>query len=104
MADHEHLVRLTRALMEQGKIIEAGWVGFRVAVGLDGASKVRLNEMRNAFFAGSQHLFGSIMNTLDDGEEPTPADIRRLDLIHLELLAFLEEFKRKHGISPDATH
>jgi hypothetical protein len=54
--------------------------------------------MRLAFMAGAQHLFGSIAggtSVLDEDQEPTEGDLRRMDLIDQELRGFIEEFKRR---------
>lgn len=96
MADRTHLERLTRELTDQGKLIEAGWIGLRlVSIPLD-ASAIQLDEMRNAFFAGAQHLLGSIIGILDPGEEPTDADMRRMSLIQAELDGFIQQFELRH--------
>lgn len=92
MADRAFLERLSRELADQGKLIEAGWVGLRVACDLEDAPKIQLEEMRNAFFAGAQHLFASIMAILDPGSEPTDKDLERMDLIDRELKAFINDF------------
>lgn len=92
MADRAHLERLLRELTDKGKLIEAGWIGLRIAaIPLD-APAVQLEEMRNAFFAGAQHLFSSIMTILDEGEEPTKGDLTRMDLIEKELQSFINDF------------
>jgi hypothetical protein len=96
MADRAHLDRLTRELTDSGKLIEAGWVGLRIACDLIDAPADQLREMRMAFFAGAQHLFGSIMNVLEPGEEPTDKDLQRMDLIHTELDAFIKDFELRH--------
>lgn len=96
MADRAHLDRLTRELTDSGKLIEAGWVGLRIACELIDAPADQLREMRMAFFAGAQHLFGSIMNILEPGEEPTDKDLQRMDLIHTELDAFIKDFELRH--------
>ena len=84
---------LKRRLADEGKLIEAGWVGLRLAaIPLD-APAIQLEEMHNAFMAGAQHLFASIMNVLDPDAEPTEADMRRMDLIDRELRAFGEALK-----------
>jgi hypothetical protein len=92
MADRAFLERLSRELADQGKLIEAGWVGLRVACDLEDAPKVQLEEMRNAFFAGAQHLFSSIMTILEPDAEPTEKDLERMDLIDKELRAFINDF------------
>jgi hypothetical protein len=96
MADRAHLDRLTRELTDSGKLIEAGWVGLRIACDLIDAPADQLREMRMAFFAGAQHLFGSILNVLEPGEEPTDKDLQRMDLIHTELDAFIKDFELRH--------
>lgn len=96
MADRAYLERLTKELTDQGKLIEAGWVSLRlVAIPLD-APAIQLEEMRNAFFAGAQHLLGSIMTFLDAGDEPTENDMRRMNLIQDELDSFIKEYSLKH--------
>lgn len=98
MADRAFLERLTKELTEQGKLIEAGWIGLRLAALPDNAPSVQLDEMRKAFFAGAAHLFSSINTILDPGEEPTDADMARMDNIHRELQAFeasLREFMQR---------
>lgn len=97
MADRSYLERLSRELTDEGKIIKAGWIGLRLAaIPLD-ASAIQLEEMRNAFFAGAQHLFSSIMTVLDpEGEEPTEADMLRMAMIQNELDNFIQAFELKH--------
>ena len=60
----EDVDRFTRELVDKGKIIEAGWAGLRLRAIQPDASDVQLTEMRMAFFAGAQHLFGTIMTIL----------------------------------------
>src|SRR5262245_12640166 len=101
MADRAFLERLTRELIEQGKLIEAGFVSYRLTVMSPDAGKLQLEETRMAFFAGAQHLFGSLMSSsLDPGAEPTEGELARMDHIHNELQTFLAEFEKKHGIVP----
>jgi hypothetical protein len=92
MADRAYLERISRELTDQGKLIEAGWLGMRIACQLENAPPLQLQEMRMAFFAGAQHLLGSIMAILDPGEEPTDKDMERMDLIQRELKAFVDDF------------
>src|ERR1700688_602016 len=87
---------LTKRLTDDGMIIEAGWMALKVMTLPDDASQIQIDEMRNAFFAGAQHLFSSIMSILDPGEEPTEKELERLDLIDRELKGFIEAYKLKH--------
>lgn len=89
----EMLDQLTKDLTDQGKLIEAGWVGLRhVAVPVD-AGKEQLDDMKVAFFAGAMHVFSSMMTVLDPGTEPTNDDLRRLSQIHEELAEFEKELR-----------
>lgn len=84
----EVLTELSKVLTDQGKIIEAGWTGYRMGVLPGDCSQVQIDETRLAFFAGAQHLFASMMSILDPGAEPTENDLKRMDLIHEELNQF----------------
>jgi hypothetical protein len=85
----EWLEGMSRELTDKGLLIEAGWMSFRAAAISTDAPEDQLREMRLAFFAGAQHLFGSIMTILDPGSEPTEADLKRIDNINNELNQFL---------------
>lgn len=87
---------LSKKLADEGKLIEAGWAGYRMMVLPPNAPQIQIDECRMAFMAGSQHLFSSIMTVLDSGdEEPTEADLRKMDLIDKELRAFAREIEMK---------
>lgn len=79
-------------LIAKGLLVEAGFAGLRSAVIARDAPQVQIDEMRMAFFAGAQHLFASIMSTLDPDEEPTEADLQRMSQIATELEAFGKTF------------
>ena len=93
MADRQFLVQLSKRLADEGKLIEAGWISLRLAVIPLDAPAVQLEEMRNAFMAGAQHLFASLLTILEPDTNPTDADMMRMDLIDQELRAFVEELK-----------
>jgi hypothetical protein len=71
-------------------------VGLRIACDLEDAPKIQLQEMRQAFFAGAQHLFSSIMTILEPDAEPTDKDLERMDLIDKELRAFINDFTMRN--------
>ena len=93
MADRAFLERLSRELANEGKLIEAGWVGFRLAVIPPDAPAIQLEECKMAFFAGSLHLFSSMMTIMDPEAEPTDADLKKMSLIHEELERFGQQFE-----------
>lgn len=90
--------KVEKELADRGLIIAGGWAGFQLLVLPKDAPQIQIDEMRNAFFAGAQHLLNSIMSIIEPGEEPTENDMRRMDLIHKELDTYLAEFERKHGL------
>jgi hypothetical protein len=102
MTDREHIEHMAKLiadeLIAQGKLIEAGWRGYQMLVMPADAGYVQIDETRRAFFAGAQHLFGTMINMFDPDAEPTMADLAKMDNIDHELRAYLAEFKRRHGI------
>ena len=98
----EDLRNLEKRLIDGGKLIEAGWISLRIAAISPKAGPDQLDEMRMAFFAGAQHLFGSIMQALDEDAEPTDDDLRRMDQINAELQIFIREFSKQHGLEGSA--
>lgn len=87
---------VTRKFLADGKLIEAGFSALRVTAMSPMAPPDQVREMRMAFFAGAQHLFGTIMNVLDPGSEPTDADLKKMDLIQRELDGFIKDFAKSH--------
>ena len=95
-SSHEEKLRwLTRKLNDEGKLIEAGFVGLRLAAFPPDVSDLQVREMRMAFFAGAAHLFNSIMNVMTEDREPTDADMKSMELIQKELDLFMVEFEAK---------
>lgn len=91
------LEKLSVQLADEGKLIEAGFVGLRMAAMAPDAPEDQVREMRWAFMAGAQHLFASIMTILEPGdEEPTERDMARMDLIHQELKNFYQELQTRY--------
>lgn len=97
----ELLKALTDKLIADGRIVEAGFASLIVVAygGSNDMPREQYDQLREAFFAGAQHLFSSMMSTLDEGEDPTPADLAKMDLIDGELKAFLVDFKKRNGIT-----
>ena len=85
----EELARaLAKELANNGLLIEVGWFVYNRY-----AKPVMPIDAKMAFYAGAQHLFASMMNTLDDDREPTEADLKRLNLINSELEEFLPQLE-----------
>ena len=86
----------TEYAIDNGKIIELGWLALRAGAIPSDAPQRQLDSMREAFFAGAQHLFASIMTALDPGHQPTERDMQRMNSIGMELHAFIDAYAAKH--------
>jgi hypothetical protein len=99
MKNREQIERIatevSKRVADDGRLIEAGWTGYRVLVLPADASAVQIDECRMAFMAGSQHLFSSLMNILDPGEAETQGDIHKMELIERELRVFGREMEQR---------
>lgn len=95
----ETTIQVSRELMDKGLLIEAGFASLMImAYPNQTVGPQQRADLRRFFFAGAQHLFGSIMGGLDDGTEETEDDMRRMDLINKELQTFInEEMARLRG-------
>jgi len=86
---------IAERFLDEGKLIEAGFAAFRLVIIPTDAPPGQVRALRNAYFAGAQHLFGTIMNALDPGSEPTERDEHRMELILKELDSFVVELRKK---------
>jgi hypothetical protein len=91
----ELINKIGKEWIDKGLLIEAGFQAMRVMTIPPSASPEQVHDMRMAFFGGAQHLFGTIMNILDPGSEPTDADLRRMDQIDAELKKFIVQFAKE---------
>lgn len=87
----EAVDRATKKFVDEGMIVEAGWVGYQMLVVPAGASKTQVTETKKAFFAGAHHLFASIMSILGPGGEVTDKDLDRMTAVSEELEKFAKE-------------
>ena len=90
----EVATELTKVLTDKGLLIEAGFAAFRHFVIPPDAPHKQVLLVRHAYMAGAEHLFSSIMNIMEEGAEPTPADMRRMDLIYKEIMQWREHIKQ----------
>jgi hypothetical protein len=71
--------QLTKKLVDDGLIIESGWQAFIIICKMESFPDVQLREMRKVWFAGSLHLFTSILVSLESGKDPTEKDMQRMN-------------------------
>lgn len=88
--------RLSKQWVDQGKIIEAGWVAMRAIAIRQDAPQWQVDQARTAFFCGAQHLWGSIFSFLEEGQEETDNDLKRISLVAKELDEFRAQMEQKY--------
>lgn len=82
-AEREGL-RITHKLVNDGKLLQGGFAAYLMSRKMD-PSDPRMPELYDVYMMGAEHLWASIMATLDPGRDETPADMRRMDAIQNEL-------------------
>ncbi len=87
---------LAKDATDNGRLIELGWIAMMRYVIPKDADEVQVAEMRKAFFMGAEHTYSSIMSIMDEGNEPTEADMHRMANIHDELEAFRKTVTSHH--------
>lgn len=91
---------IIQSLIDQGKLLEAGWQSFRsLAIPLNTPTK-ELDSMKECFFAGASMTFQSVIFGMDADREPTEDDERRMEGISNELNGWDDLFRLKYGPSP----
>lgn len=97
MTPHDRAVQeVTRKLTDEGRLIEAGWAGLAAVWLPTDAPAQQVADLRKAFMAGAQHAWSSLITMLEPGEDPTTADLSRMESIQAELDAFGAELARDH--------
>jgi hypothetical protein len=86
---------MTKKLADEGKLLEAGWTAYRHLAMHPASPPIQISECRTAYYAGAQHLFGSIMSMMDPDAEPTDADMNKMELLQRELSDFLVELEAR---------
>lgn len=71
--------------------IEQMWLDYERRVLPANSGAVQRKETRKAFYAGAMCLFERLVTMLDPEAEPTEADVRKMNEINNEILAWLEE-------------
>lgn len=71
--------------------IETLWRGFERDVIPKDAGELQRRESRRCFYAGARALLTVLTMGLDPGDEPTDADLAKMDAISEELTAFMVE-------------
>lgn len=100
--------RIAREWAEKGKAMEGGWRAYRALMlptdvqGMSSASPAEAaaafeRVLRKVFYLGAQHLWASVVGSMDPGTEETEGDMRRMENMQQELAAFELELVSKHN-------
>ena len=89
----ETLSVFTKQLIDEGKLLEAGFNILNELIIPTEASKTLVDDMRLAYMAGAHHLWSSIMFALDSCVEETPEDLERMNKIQAELAAWAQQLE-----------
>ena len=96
---------MVRSATQRGCLIEVGFLACLIhSFKADEVPPVDSHEfeaLRCFFFAGAQHLFGSLTggDLLSPGAEITMDDERRMEMIDSELRQFITEFAKRSKLS-----
>jgi hypothetical protein len=88
--------RIAKDLADEGKLLEAGWQIYRLLC-LKAPPHEACDDLREAFMAGAEHLFASIIQMLDPEAEPTENDLNRMNLLLAELEPVQKALRLKYG-------
>jgi hypothetical protein len=88
--------QIAEQLVAEGRLIEAGFTIFR-GMELRAMNDVTIEVARLSFFAGAQHLFGTLMTIMDADAEPTPGDLKKMDSIHRELQRWTVDYEQQRA-------
>ena len=84
---------LSAKAVKDKKLVQFGFQAFRAVCIPEHASAAQLTDMRMAYMAGAQHLFGSIFQLMSSDRDPTEDDLNVMSAIAEEMEAFTQEFK-----------
>jgi hypothetical protein len=71
--------------------IEADWQDYVKKVMPPHPSALQMQETRRAFYAGASALLFTMMRIMDRDDEPTPADLAKMEAIDDELHQFAQD-------------
>lgn len=88
---HEAGTALTKKLLDDGRLLEAGWHIFRGTMLPAGLAPQSLDRIRLAYLAGAEHVFSSMLSGMDEGDAETDAEIKRMENLSIEIAKAREE-------------
>jgi hypothetical protein len=77
-------VHLTEQLLERKQLLVGGFAAYCMNHGVKPGDQ-RIPAMFDVYMSGAEHLWSSILVLLDEDNEPTDEDVRRMDVIANEI-------------------
>lgn len=95
---------IIQSLIDQGQMLEAAWQSFRLMALPIVTGSRELDAFKETFFAGAAATFETMMHAMEEGhQEPTEADLRRMDALAAEVNKWDDYFRLKYGPSPQGS-
>ena len=86
----EHAKNLVRKLIDDAKLIKAGFAIFAATQLRPDAPAERVDELRVAFMAGAVHIWLGVAGIVEQSESIDKTERSRIDLIRRELTEWLK--------------
>lgn len=80
---------IQKRLLEEGHALQGGFMAYCLVRGV--SNEAVRERVRDAFMAGAESCFTSMMMGLDEGKEPTDDDMRRMSMIWSEIEAWRKD-------------
>jgi hypothetical protein len=87
---------MARVLVDQGKLIEAGFAVLRNSMPPD-TTPERVQEARLYYLAGCEHVWTTLHQVMDEDREPTDRDMQRMAKLQEEIDAARAELMLRFG-------
>lgn len=87
--------QVVRKLADDGRLIEGGFAAFRHITMPADAPPEAIESARTVFMAGAQHLWGCMFGMVDESDDASPDDMRRMTLVNNELETWYAQFEKQ---------
>lgn len=86
MSEKERLADdIVRSAGNAGLLVETGWQIHKGIILQIADNDPRLFDIRLAFMAGAEHVFTSLIGMMDEGDEITDGDMKKMALLDQEI-------------------
>lgn len=82
-------VKMHHDLANQGKVLAGGFEALKI-LNAEMVNSSDIPLMEHCYYSGADHVIMTLLNVLDEGNEPSERDMKRFDQIMEELLRWRE--------------